>query len=113
MSRCLILLILPALVHGNTSQQYISTTHVSGHASLVEPPSRAAMHLYGFPQNPVSHFHLIFTKITCHLYPDLFAIGPEGFQGFLEFLPDNQARKQECYIRDTLTLCENSAKCTY
>ena len=55
MSRCLILLILPALVHGNTSQQYISTTHVSGHASLVEPPSRAAMHLYGFPQNPVSN----------------------------------------------------------
>jgi len=43
MSGCLILLILPALVQG--------------HASLVEPPSRAAMHLYGFPQNPVDYQH--------------------------------------------------------
>ena len=64
MSGCLILLILPALVQGNKRQaQYIRITQASGHASLVEPPSRAAMHLYGFPQNPVSLSHLIFTKI--------------------------------------------------
>ena len=24
-----------------------------GHGSLIEPPSRAAMHKYGFPNNPV------------------------------------------------------------
>ena len=30
---------------------------MTGHASLVEPPSRAAMHLYGFPQNPVRHIY--------------------------------------------------------
>ena len=30
---------------------------ITGHASLVEPPSRAAMHLYGFPQNPVRHIY--------------------------------------------------------
>lgn len=43
MSSCLILFLLPALING--------------HASLVEPPSRAAMHLYGFPQNPVDYQH--------------------------------------------------------
>ena len=30
---------------------------VSGHASLIEPPSRASMHLYGFPENPVNYQH--------------------------------------------------------
>lgn len=30
---------------------------VAGHASLIEPPSRAAMNLYGFPQNPVDYQH--------------------------------------------------------
>ena len=25
---------------------------ISGHGSLIEPPSRATMHDYGFPQNP-------------------------------------------------------------
>merc|ERR1711872_1207102 len=41
--RILILLLLPVLI--------------SGHASLIDPPSRAAMHHYGFPQNPVDYQH--------------------------------------------------------
>ena len=30
---------------------------ISGHASLIEPPSRAAMNLYGFPENPADYQH--------------------------------------------------------
>ena len=41
--RILLLLSLPVLI--------------SGHASLIDPPSRAAMHHYGFPQNPVDYQH--------------------------------------------------------
>ena len=30
---------------------------VKGHATLIQPPSRAAMALYGFPQNPIDYTH--------------------------------------------------------
>jgi hypothetical protein len=30
---------------------------ISGHASLIDPPSRAAMNMYGFPENPADYQH--------------------------------------------------------
>ena len=115
MSRCLILLILPALVHGNKRQaQYIRITQASGHASLVEPPSRAAMNLYGFPQNPVSYSHLIFTKtftskITCLVYVlasftlIYLQFNLKDLKGFYRVLKALKQEHVECYIWVTLT----------
>ena len=32
---------------------------VRGHGSMVEPPARAVMHNYGFPDNPAGYHELV------------------------------------------------------
>ena len=48
--RVVILLVLPVIL-------LVLPALISGHASLIDPPSRAAMHHYGFPENPVDYQH--------------------------------------------------------
>jgi len=67
-------------------------TLVSGHASLIDPPSRAAMNMYGFPENPPDYQH---NEGFCGGFAHQFSAGIGGKCGICGDAWDASPREHE------------------